>query len=661
MSNNFDPNQTKSTQSNTKVSKNLFVQSANNLKKRVDRLRFEVQKIAKIIYPINWVKLQEYDVIIETLKNTNNFIRSVLLVSFVGLLVSCLFWVQGFYLVLTIDAANSKGTVNEAIFGSNFEKLNPLLTSSNDTEKKIIDLIYQPLYRITYPDFVTSAQKPVIEPVLLESEPAWQETPNGKILNLSLKPDLKWSDGTALTTDDVVYTFDRLKESSGNTDFRDIFANYKLNATTPRDMQLIQINTTKAFNPQIKYLLNFYPVSHLYFEDKKTDELINNPKSIQNEVSSGWFTLPQKVKIDGKEVSNPVADISKGYNIAIMERNKYNTYKPPFVEKYILKVYTDLVDVGGTANNSVERASINQKVDLFVRPTNLENRVSGSEIKSKFGLLQTKLPTNNYYILYSNLQSNQWLINTLLRKYIMCGVSELSIDNELFQNLPQDEKFTPIQLGDSFAPNCSNAKQELLSQQKNNKALYAENNGNITVDGNGINLNILSLDELNPLVKSIQEKLRTIGIESNLTMVKDADQLDVKISEKSYNLVFLPTTIISSDPYPMYGAKSRNISTINKNNRIGKEETKYGEGVEKLLKDYSESDLQNLDTKKQLVDIFRNEFVSLNMYRSNLEVNYSNKLKLPTNNFGNIVTFGVNIYSTLPEWYTETRRKFFWE
>ena len=429
-------------------------------------------------------------------------------------------------------------------------------------------------------------------------------------------------------------------------------------------MELTQINTSKGFNPQIKYLLNFYPVSHQYFEDKKTDDLINNPKSIQNEVSSGWFTIPYKVKIEGKDTKNPIQDNAKGFNTIVLERNKYNQYKPIFVDKYVIKTYTDLVDVGGTNNNSVERASVNKKVDLFVRQPSFENKVTSTEISSRLGLSQQISPTNTYYILYANLQSNQWLINSLLRKYVFCNLAGVGTDRAMLSSISYNKQFLPVQFGVAWEPNCGNSKQELLSQQKNNRTIYTQKNNDITLDGDTINLNILTLDELTTMVKPIQEQLKTIGIDSNITSVKDADQLDIKISEKTYNLVFLPTTIISSDPYPMYGAKSRNISTINKNNRIGKEETKYGEGVEKLLKEYSESEPQSKnareDIKNQLVEVFKNEFVSMNIYRSNLEINYSNRLNIDRAGFGKAITFSVNVYESLPLWYTETRRKFLW-
>ncbi len=641
---------------------------------------YQTRKIFKVVWPINWSKLYNYNLLTSTVKHASDRIKIVLVVFLVCFSISFISLLGSFFNALSVETASNTGTFNEAIFGQTVTKINPALTLKSEVEKKLADLIYQPLYRLEYPNFVESNAKVTIVPVLLESDPAWSN--DNKVLKLRLKRELKWSDGTPLESKDVVYTFNRIKEANGNAEFRDLYANYKLVATSPIEMELMQIVTNKGFNPQIKYLMNFYPISAKYFEDKNTDEINNSLKSLANEVSSGYFTMPSKIKTDSKEVQNPVKDSAGNYNTFILERNKQNIYQPPLVEKYVIKIYKDLVDVGGTNNNSVERASVNKKVDLFVRQNNPENKISQSEIKSKLELEQAIVPTNTYYIMYANLQSNQWLINNLLRRYVLCTLSEIEPNQSNLTKINNNKQFLPIQLQDQFDGNCNTAKQDLLAQQKNGKNSYIESQiesqNKILVDGELIDLNILTLQELALSTKSIQDKISTAGLESNITFVKDRDELDRKIAEKVYNLVLLPTTIISSDPYPMYGAKSRNIASINKNNRIGKSESSYGEGVEKMLRDYSESNLSNAELGNQVKEFFKNEYVSLNMYKSSIEINYSPRIKISndksaesninnSNNYGNsnifngVMTFGESIYQKLPKIYIESKKKLFWE
>jgi Bacterial extracellular solute-binding proteins, family 5 Middle len=651
------------------VLKNLkfFVLQFKNPIKLYQETVYKARKIWKVVWPIDWSKLYNVKLVVDAVSNASKNIKVALAILLIFLLISFVSLLGSFFNVLSVEAADNKGTFNEAIFGQTMGKFNPVLALNSEAEKKVVDLIYHPLYRLEYPNFLTSNDKIKITPVLLESEPAWSS--DNKTLSLRLKRDLKWSDGNAIESSDVVYTFNKLKEVGGNPEFRDIYANYKLVATSPIEMELTQISAAKGFNPQIKYLLNFYPISAKYFEDKNTEELASSPKSILNEVSSGYFTIPPKVKIDNKELQNPIKDATGVYTSVVMERNKSNLYQVPFIEKYNLKLYSDLIDVGGSNNTSIERAGATKKVDLFVRQNDPDNKISSAEIKSKFGLDQVYIPSNTYYIMYANLQSNQWLINTLLRKYVLCSLSEVQPNLPNIEKIKSNKQFLPIQLQDTFDAGCGNARQELLSQKKLGQNPYTESDKQqILVEGENVNLNILTLQELLPMMKNVQDQLSTSGIVSTVSTVKDTDELDRKISEKAYNLVFLPTSIISSDPYPMYGAKSRNISTINKNNRIGKEETKFGEGAEKLLKDYSESNLENPGLQNKVKEFFRESFVSVNMFSSNIEVNYSPRIKIqtpksiPSNNlFGNVLTFAPSIYYNLPYLYVETKKKFFWE
>ncbi len=53
------------------------------------------------------------------------------------------------------------------------------------------------------------------EPELLDVTPIPEETDDGVVIEYTLKDDLVWSDGEALTTQDVAYTFERIAEGCG--------------------------------------------------------------------------------------------------------------------------------------------------------------------------------------------------------------------------------------------------------------------------------------------------------------------------------------------------------------------------------------------------------------------------------------------------------------
>lgn len=76
--------------------------------------------------------------------------------------------------------------------------LNPLASNLNESANQIIDVLYDSLGRI--------------DPYTLELKPwmatSWTiDSTNNSIVSVQLKPGIKWHDGTAVTLDDVKYTF----------------------------------------------------------------------------------------------------------------------------------------------------------------------------------------------------------------------------------------------------------------------------------------------------------------------------------------------------------------------------------------------------------------------------------------------------------------------
>jgi Bacterial extracellular solute-binding proteins, family 5 Middle len=653
-------------------SKYFFMPQPNLLKTWNTKIRdwiYQSKKIWKIVWPISWSEFKNYNLVKNAVIHSNYSLRTLLGVCVAGTLISTFFLFQGFYLILTVDASVQGGTFNEAIFSLAPTRLNPILTANNDTERKIIDLIYKPLYRISYPDYLKESKKePIIEPVLLKSEPTWVESDKGKSLKFELKSGLEWSDGdTEITSDDVAYSFARLKESQGNdflgnSDFSDVVQNYNIRVLSKTEF-LIDPTSPKYFNPQLKYLLNFYPISQKYFESKSTSELSASPKSILNEITSGDYTLPAKISIDNKEVNNSFKDPSTGIITVVLNKNQFNKIKPALIDKYIVKIYPDLLYFSGDNVTSIQKASNNKKVDLYSRflSTSLNN-VSSDEIKTKFNLNQKIVPTNTYYTLYSNTQANQTLINQGLRKYTLCSFENFtipSLENTL-ETINPLKKILPIQFGEEAGMECNNVKNELLSQKKGDKPVYIEDNGKIILNGEPISLNILSFDGLSSIIEPLQKKLSEQGLESTVTLARDNDDLDNKIKDKQYNLVLLPTTLIGRDIFSIYGSKSRNISSINKNNRMGVDTEKFGEGVDNAMRLYSESNLEDAGLKSKLIDIFKKEYISVNLFRANFEYNYSNKVYF-SNAFDNLISFAPDIYNQRSNWYVETKRKFRWE
>ena len=100
------------------------------------------------------------------------------------------------------DSAPSGSTFTYAIAGDTGNTLNPL-TADDRYGLMTCKVIYSPLYYINLDG--------TVDYILAESMEANED---GTVWTLKLKPDLKWSDGEALTADDVIFTIDAQNENS---------------------------------------------------------------------------------------------------------------------------------------------------------------------------------------------------------------------------------------------------------------------------------------------------------------------------------------------------------------------------------------------------------------------------------------------------------------
>lgn len=101
----------------------------------------------------------------------------------------------------SIVVLEDNSDINLAI--SNTGTLNPFETSSNSIQS-IMNIVFEPLFEYD--------EKLNIVPVLAES---YKLSEDGRQITVRLRDDIKWHDGTNLTSDDVVYTLSKLVHSNG--------------------------------------------------------------------------------------------------------------------------------------------------------------------------------------------------------------------------------------------------------------------------------------------------------------------------------------------------------------------------------------------------------------------------------------------------------------
>jgi Bacterial extracellular solute-binding proteins, family 5 Middle len=638
--------------------------------------RFEWSRFWENSWPIDWNNFKKFDTLIKSVQNSNYLLKSILAVNLVFVIISFIVFNFALYDVSTMAVADEGGEFYEGLLGTRVNNFNPVL-SLNSSEKKVADLIFHPLYEVDYSE---GFDKPKINPILLSKLPEWQADATNPAnlyssLNFELKDGLKWSDGSSITNEDILYSFQRIQEPGGNPEFQANFKGYSLDIdrTNLLNFSIRPKTAETVVNPQLLYLANFQPISRLFFSDVNggglsNERLKNDLRSLKISTTSGYFKIPERVDA----LDNPVWSNSGYYNQVTLIKNNYtNGVKLPYLNKYIFEIYDNLKDPGGDNVRSLQRASSSNKLDLYTRFLSPEMEISENVVES-LKLNQKIYPTNTYFNLYLNIQPSSgsflgYFINQTLRKYTICQFKNFTPSPNISKNsdvVSVDKRFLPVGFTDVFSPECDNIETELTTATNDKKqTIYSiesdERSGMKRVKVFGLpfdvsqqnKLRLLALTEFKDYAIEIQNIMLSAGMPTEVSFV-GVDELETTMQNKNYHLLLLPTTIYSTNPYPIFGLNGQNVSNISINERVN------GRDIEEQLAIYSNSNLQNLEAKQKITDFFKTQYLMVNLFQAKREINYSNKVNNITKDFKNTTILESDTYKNVNNWYINTKRKF---
>ena len=631
--------------------------------------KINLEEIKEFLWPIRWHIFKPSRNLFLAFWETTRFLKLVLVIFLGGFLISFYFLSFGIFVSTTKEVADNGGTFYESVLQTNLTHLNPVLEPTNELENKIVDLLYEPLYRVRLPDFLSS-KKIELEPVLLTKEPSWQDLDNPnpqeryKILRFSLRENLKWSDGSNLNLRDIRYTFERLKEPSGNSQFRQSLENVEMVSLSNNEFDL----RSTVSNPQLIFNANFAPISETYFSSLKNDQ-IQVAKNFGAVTTSGPMSAPVNYVQDLQTLPNPTILANGRFDKLILNKNPNALGRKVFLDKIIFQNAETLEENGN--NKSLESAAKSGNLDLFSRfvpSSNLNSnqvltKLNPKKENSKFTIKQKIVPTNIYYSIFLNLKKSNdgYFINQNLRRYLICSLYNWQNERlaTFLQKIPANRQVLPVQLGTEAVPDCPSSQEEVEKNLKEALSLdklkiYTfSKEKEVLIFGKPFGLTMATtLDLESPVLQEIVQFFKTIGLP--LKIVNDSTQIKTILENptKEFNLSLLPLNLTASDPYPLFGRKGKDLLQVSLNERV------KDYNFEENLKKYSESNFGDANSLKTLTDFFGKEFTMFNLGRGLQEINYSSRIqKLDFENLV-IYNFGSDLYLKLPEWHWQTKRVF---
>jgi peptide/nickel transport system substrate-binding protein len=206
------------------------------------------------------------------------------------------------------------GVYTEALVGS-LVRLNPLLDFYNSADRSVDRLLYSALLKFDdrgqpYGDLAET----------------WGISQNGEVYNFSIRQNAVWHDGQPVTSSDVQFTIDLMKDENIPVppDLREFWS--QIDVVTLDDKTL-QFRLPEPFAPFLDYLTFGVLPEHL-LGGIPSDQLVNAPFNL-NPVGSGPFKF-QRMIVENGQVTGVELEAFQDY---------YN--KPPFFNQAVFRYFPD--------------------------------------------------------------------------------------------------------------------------------------------------------------------------------------------------------------------------------------------------------------------------------------------------------------------------------
>lgn len=307
--------------------------------------------------------------------------RFLLRASLVVLVLATLLLGYVYYQANSYEQPIPGGTFREGIVGS-ISTINPLFAQLNPAEPDVVALVYSGLTKYD------PKQKKIVPDLA-----TFQASNDYREFIFRLHPDALWHDGTPVTADDVVFTYNVLMDPEfSNGLLRSAFEGVKVSKVDEKTVQF-KLPTSYVFFPTAT-MLGILP-KHVW-EGVPIAKMKSDPAGLRP-IGSGPF------KIEGGFGSN-----ADGAQIVTLVRNEDYYGETPYLDRMILQFYPTFEQVLENKTSLVAMKRVPYE--------NLED-VRGMQ---RFDLYEIDEP--RYYAAYLNVE-NETLVNLKTRMGLSLAIN----------------------------------------------------------------------------------------------------------------------------------------------------------------------------------------------------------------------------------------------
>lgn len=457
------------------------------------------------------------------------------------------------------------------------QNINTLLSveEKNSSEKIISSLIYSGLLKKIENEYVYD----------IAEEISYDE--GYKNIDIKIKPDAKFSDGSEIKSDDIIWTYELAKNPNFNSIFKISLEGVNFEKINDK---VLRINLKNNY-PEIKELLTVGILKSEYMKNVNTDPSKIKDFKIEN-IYSGVYKINETIKEDNKETF-------------VLKENKYYHSKPyiKYIDFYSYKIQEDIIK---DYNKNL--------IDLVLNYNNAD--IINEDIKDDSKIISYTLPINNSLFLNSN--KIQEFAKAENRKAIYEAINRIEILNKIpslqatttYDIMPAskntvliEKELSSLKSENNIVNDSTNKNKEInfyIVQTENNKILAEEIKKSIE------NLSFLQNYNINIISKN------PIEINNDIIKNRDFDMLiyGIEINNPSSLYLFLHSSQLS---FP-----GLNITSIANNKR---------DSILQKIKN-SKNQEEQIEFLKELKENYYTDYPFIPLYSNNKNVLFRNNLNI---------------------------------
>jgi len=496
-----------------------------------------------------------------------------------------------------------EGVVGQPVF------INPIISGNNDVDRDLVSLVFCNLFEIS-----DKIEK------------------NGLSWHVRLKDNVFWHNGKRLTSDDVIFTINRIQDPD-----------YK----SPLSASWQGVIASRSSEREITFSLS---APFAFFEDN-LKKLYVIPKHIFADIPlNNWRLSDYNLEPIGCGAFrfDSYQKKSDGFITKYILKTNENYFKrPPYIETLELNFYT-------SAENAAEDFNLAKINGLG----NIDKKQS-SLVRLNAKLFS--LPSPRYYAIFYNQNSNIALKDKNVRLALDVAIDKDKIIKDVFDGFG-NKMIGPVT--SNFLPNLNESHSEKLPTSKTDPKDILENSGWKLIDNSfrkkiigkqNIPLEFdLVVPEIPNLVETaniIQKNWQDIGIKTNLVILPPTDINNEIIKNRDYQMILFGNIIgTSPDLFSFWHSSQKFYPGLNLSLYENKTADKLIESIRK-----SQNESERTEDLSLLNSLIPEDLPASFLYSSRYLYLVSSFLK----GFGDkLIVTPADRFSDITDWYIKTARKF---